>query len=194
MEGRRWVACDEWEGAYDIVKQRLESMSLGGGRDAMRLYPIVQRSEPLVRTDSGETSAPPPRMKRSETMTALVERDGMQCQGCGRRFDSPRYLELDRKMPRSEGGSNDIENRVLLCGPCNRTKSNTLTLAGLCKRNRKDGFLAAPLKCPPPLSPAPGAGFVHRDGARPGGPSSRTERYGFYAGRPRPHRDTQSRR
>ena len=156
MEGRRWVACDEWEGAYDVVKQRLESMSVGAGRDAMSLYPIMQRSEPLVRTDSGETSAPPlkslrrkaspPRMKRSEMMAVLVERDGMRCQGCGRGFDSQRYLELDHKMPRSEGGSNEIENRVLLCGPCNRTKSNTLTLTGLRKQNRKDGFLAAPLK------------------------------------------------
>ena len=36
---------------------------------------------------------------------------------------------------------NHISNRVLLCGPCNRLKSNTLTLTGLRGRTRKAGFM-----------------------------------------------------
>ncbi len=40
------------------------------------------------------------------------------------------------------GGSNNISNRRLLCGPCNRRKSNTLTLIGLRRKNKKEGFMA----------------------------------------------------
>ena len=157
IEGRQWVACDGWAGAYDVVTERLEALKVGsGGQEEMAYYPVAQREEPLVRTDTGETAAPPlkslrrksspPTMKRAEMLKALIARDGMQCQGCGREFDHARYFELDHKLPRSEGGSNELENRVLLCGPCNRTKSNTLTLTGLRKQNRTDGFLVAPLK------------------------------------------------
>ena len=157
VEDRQWVACDLWEGAERLVKQRLESLKTEKeGQTEAALYNVVVRKEPLVRTDSGETAAPslksfyrkaaPPTMKRAEMMDALIARDGIQCQGCGREFDSQRYLELDHKTPRSEGGSNDLENRVLLCGPCNRTKSNTLTLTGLRKQNSKDGFAVARLR------------------------------------------------
>ena len=84
----------------------------------------------------------PPSMKREQMVAALIARHGITCQGCGRRFDSARYLELDHHVPRSEGGSNELENRVLLCGPCNRTKGSTLTLTGLRKKNRQMGFMA----------------------------------------------------
>ena len=119
----------------------------------MALGGVKVRTEPLVRTDDGEISAPalktlkrthkPPSMKRQEMVDALVAEHGIKCQGCHRTFDSPRYLELDHMVPRSDGGSNELENRVLLCGPCNRTKSNTLTLSGLRRQNKKDGFLLA---------------------------------------------------
>ena len=111
------------------------------------------RREPFVRSDDGETAAPaprslarratPPSMKREAMVAALVAEYGVQCQGYGRTFDSTRYLELDHIVPRSDGGSNELSSRVLLCGPCNRTKSNTLTLSGLRQQNRKDGFLKA---------------------------------------------------
>ena len=44
---------------------------------------------------------------------------------CDREFDDPLYLQLDHKTPRSQGGLNHISNHMLLCGPCNRIKSNT---------------------------------------------------------------------
>jgi len=55
--------------------------------------------------------------------------------------DGPRYLELDHNTPRSDGGLNHISNRILLCGPCNRLKSNTFTLSGLGRENKKRGFM-----------------------------------------------------
>ena len=40
-------------------------------------------------------------------------------------------------------GINHISNRILLCGPCNRLKSNTLTLTGLRRKNKKLGYMHA---------------------------------------------------
>ena len=72
----------------------------------------------------------------------LLGQHGAKCQGCDRVFDDPRYLDLDHNTPRSDGGINHISNRTLLCGPCNRLKSNTLTLSGLRKQNKKNGSMA----------------------------------------------------
>ncbi len=62
--------------------------------------------------------------------------------GCDREFDDERYLELDHNTPRSSGGINHISNRLLLCGPCNRVRSKTLTLEGLRQRNKQDGWMS----------------------------------------------------
>ena len=155
-EGRQWVAADIWEGTLGVTQERLETLARptgSGETSGLRLYPVVQRTEPLVRTDEGEISAPPlksvfrkqsaPTMKREEMLAALIERDGLQCQGCGFVPPHKRHLEIDHKLPRSEGGSNDLDNRVLLCGPCNRAKSNTLTLTGLRKHNERDGLMVS---------------------------------------------------
>ena len=70
---------------------------------------------------------------------ALIKRDGMECQGCG--FEPPgrEHLQLDHKVPKTDGGSDIIDNRILLCGPCNTLKSNKFTLSGLHNENRKAG-------------------------------------------------------
>ncbi len=71
----------------------------------------------------------------------LIAQEGQKCQGCDREFDDPRYLELDHNIPRSEGGMNHITNRILLCGPCNKLKSNIYTLTGLRRQNAKLGHM-----------------------------------------------------
>ena len=35
----------------------------------------------------------------------------------------------------------NFANRLLLCGPCNRLKSNIYTLSGLRRQNQKQGFM-----------------------------------------------------
>ncbi len=72
----------------------------------------------------------------------LVAQHGCKCQGCDRIFSDERYLELDHNTPRRDGGLNHITNRVLLCGPCNKLKSNIYTLSGLRRENRKRGYMA----------------------------------------------------
>ena len=51
---------------------------------------------------------------------AVSVRDGGRCRRCG----SSEALQFDHITPYSWGGENTAENIQLLCGPCNRRKSN----------------------------------------------------------------------
>ena len=156
MEGGQWSAADLWEGAHQLVGERLTELGVEkeskprlldlGGR-------VVLCSEPPVRTDEGETGAaafrtpftpkaPAPRLSRAEMVKRLVEEmDGrVRRLGCNREFDHVEYPELGHRAPKGEGGSNGLDDRALPCGPCNRRESNMLT--GLQKRDRKGGFMA----------------------------------------------------
>ncbi len=143
---RQWVGIDIWEGAHKLVRKRLS--------DVTGLFGSVTFTDtPPIRTDDGTAAAPflrvkervkepeGPRWTRAEMYEHLLEQNGSRCMGCDRTFDDPRYLELDHNTPRSDGGLNHISNRVLLCGPCNRLKSNTYTLSGLRRENKKRGFM-----------------------------------------------------
>ena len=149
---RQWVAIDIWEGAYAVVKQRLDdNRQLLTDADPQIHYV----TELPVRSDDGDEAVPflqvteryaepdGPRMSRVEMYEYLLAQHGPKCQGCDRIFDDPRYLELDHNTPRSDGGLNHITNRVLLRGPCNRTKSNIYTLSGLRRLNRANGWMAS---------------------------------------------------
>ena len=148
--GRQWIGMDIWDGAIDIVHQRMED-----NRQLLTDIPTIHyETTPPERTDDGMEAAPfiqvteryaepdGPRMSRAEMYEYLLAQHGQRCQGCERGFDDPRYLELDHNTPRSDGGLNHITNRVLLCGPCNRAKSNTYTLSGLRALNKRNGWMA----------------------------------------------------
>ena len=147
--GRQWVGMDIWDGAFDIVKQRMED-----NRQLLGDIPTIHyATSPPVRTDTGQEAAPTlvlklqipepgPRMSHAEMKQMLIQNEGVVCKGCLRKFDDERYLDLDHNVPRSDGGINHVSNRMLLCGPCNRAKSNTLTLSGLRKLNRQNGWMA----------------------------------------------------
>ena len=81
-------------------------------------------------------------MSRQAMLDHLLAQFGIKCQGCDRQFDDPRYLQLDHNTPRADGGMNHINNRVLLCAPCNQLKAHRYTLSGLREQNRKLGFMA----------------------------------------------------
>ncbi len=144
---RQWVGMDIWEGAHRLVEDRLaDTTGLFGS--------VTFTADPPERTDDGGEAAPflrvkvrvkepeGPRWTRAEMYAHLLDQHGPRCMGCDRTFDDPRYLELDHNTPRSDGGLNHISNRVLLCSPCNRLKSNTYTLSGLRRENRKRGYMA----------------------------------------------------
>ncbi len=147
--GRRWVGIDIWKGAHRLVEQRL--------KDTTGLFGKVNFTDkPPARTDDGETVVPflrvrervrepeGPKWTRKDMYDYLLDQHGPRCMGCDRVFDDPRYLELDHNTPRSDGGLNHISNRILLCSPCNRLKSNTFTLSGLRKENTKRGYMRSP--------------------------------------------------
>ena len=159
--GRQWIGMDIWDGAHETVIQRLQQEGLAapdgdaGGR-LLTFGEIGYSTAPPVRSDEGDTAAPVlktkkkrkkepqgPRQTRAEMFAILIEENGLVCEGCEREFDDPLYLELDHNTPRSDGGVNHISNRLLLCGPCNRIKSNTLTLSGLRRENKKRGRMAS---------------------------------------------------
>ena len=156
--GRQWVGMDIWDGAHDIVLRRLESEGLAApDRATGRMFTfgdVTYATEPPARTDDGGESVPflqvteryaepgGVRMTRAEMYDFLLAQHGSKCQGCDRTFDDQRYLELDHNTPRSDGGMNHITNRILLCSPCNRLKSNQYTLSGLRRQNQKLGYMA----------------------------------------------------
>ena len=84
-------------------------------------------------------SVKPASMTRKQMMGILTEKYGVVCWGCGFEPPSVDYLDLDHVSPISEGGSNELHNRAVLCSPCNRSKSNTKTLTALRRENSKAG-------------------------------------------------------
>ena len=120
--------------------------------------------KPPVRTDDEPDAAPDLVLRpvkphdrslpRPELLERLVLRDDLLCQGCGLRpvdgvlppVKFTRLMEIDHNHPRSAGGSNHVDNRVLLCGDCNRTKSDTMTLKGLRRYNKREALMGRPKK------------------------------------------------
>ena len=153
--GRRWVGIDRREDAAYHVANRL--LGLGINVDDFKaqqqaLMPQLQsaceiRYSAPVRTDDGETAPhlgpvyrrrKPATMRRAEMLDILAEQWGIRCWGCGFEPPSVEFLDLDHILPESEGGGNELENRAPLCGPCNKRKSNTMTLTALRRDNRRN--------------------------------------------------------
>ena len=157
---RQWAGIDIWNKAHDAVIDRLRQEELlAPDSQPDKLFHIGQiyyETKPPARTDDGLEAVPFLRTKlkvqepqgrklsRAEMVAFLLEQHGSRCQGCNRLFDDPRYLELDHNTPRSDGGINHISNRILLCGPCNKLKSNQYTLSGLRRLNKKNGWMVTP--------------------------------------------------
>ncbi len=146
---RHWVGIDIWDNAKEVILERLQ-------REGLVRFGQHKKSlldEFVHFTDNGEISAPFLRVRkrvmepdgrrwtRQQMYDHLLEQFGCKCQGCDRVFDDSRYLELDHNTPRSDGGINHISNRILLCGPCNKLKSNVHTLSGLRRENKKRGYM-----------------------------------------------------
>ena len=161
---RQWVGIDIWPEAKNVVLDRMnkEGMLTPTGlfeseetRQGFFFVEDMHFTSALpVRTDDGGEAVPflktiqkiqeppGPKMSRTEMYELLLSQQGIKCSGCDRIFDDPRYLELDHNTPRSNGGINHISNRILLCSPCNRVKSNIYTLTGLRKANKQRGYMS----------------------------------------------------
>jgi 5-methylcytosine-specific restriction endonuclease McrA len=75
----------------------------------------------------------PPALKNSIKISTslrnqILERDDYTCQECGATEEDEVELQVDHKIPRSKGGSNEPSNLQVLCFDCNNEKSDNLTL------------------------------------------------------------------
>ena len=71
----------------------------------------------------------PRRFRRQVTNTFLFARDRYRCQYCGRHATELKMREAltrDHLIPLSRGGTNDWNNVVTACSPCNTRKGNRL--------------------------------------------------------------------
>ena len=138
---RHWIGIDLWEHAATTLQQRIG-------------FPVHARREPPVRTDDeADAGVSLPsinrRQRRAEPWMRLshadmrdilyAAQDGV-CAGCGRKLHI-RFMQLDHMQPRAEGGANTIDNRVMLCSPCNGAKGAVLTILGLARVNKRDEWL-----------------------------------------------------
>ena len=71
----------------------------------------------------------------------LVNQFGLKCWGCNFIPPDKRYLHLDHIIPKTDGGTNHIDNRALLCQPCNTKKSNTMSLTALRRENKREEYM-----------------------------------------------------
>ena len=153
--GRRWIGMDLWDGAYDIVRQRMEdNRQLLANPNA----PIIYTEDAPQRDDGGD-DAPTfelrlqrqrpkeqwQKLSHARMREILIEAQSsanglVDCAGCGRSLE-PEFMELDHLTPRAQRGENYITNRILLCGPCNKRKSADLTIIGLWNQNRRHGWM-----------------------------------------------------
>ena len=136
--GRQWIGIDIREESGGVIRERLErEVSESMAWDAIVRTPTTAPE----RTDDGETAAEelmlvsPKRVGRRipirEVRERLIIRDGQRCQGCGWEPHQPDYLQVDHNKPKTLKGSDEMDNLALLCDPCNRKKSNKLTIAEL---------------------------------------------------------------
>ena len=137
---RQWIGINLWEHAATALQGRIES-------------PVHARRPPLRTDDEADVGAHLPsinrRQRRAEPWMRLSHADmrdilyaaqGGICAGFGRELHI-RFMQLDHMQPRAEGGANTIDNRVMLCSPCNGAKGAVLTILGLVRANKRDGWL-----------------------------------------------------
>ena len=74
--------------------------------------------------------------KEKDIKEKLITLYGLQCWGCNDAITGSHQLVLDHHMPKVDGGSDTIANRILLCHTCNTDKGDGLTLSGLRAKNK----------------------------------------------------------
>ena len=161
---RRWIGIDRRiDARYHIItrlmgitrkeRERLKKYATDQewlNRETLR-YEMHYQTEPPKRTDKGDQTVPElPNIyvaepenphTHAEMKELLVNQFGAKCWGCNYIPPDDRYLHLDHINPKSAGGTNHIDNRALLCQPCNSMKSDTMSLSELYRQNERDNHI-----------------------------------------------------
>jgi hypothetical protein len=85
--------------------------------------PVFAMAEEMTETEQGRYSG---RAIPRDIMLKVVRRDNYLCQICHTHVPDDQ-IELDHLIPISKGGPTTVENLRLLCRPCNRKKSDSIS-------------------------------------------------------------------
>lgn len=163
--GREWVGIDLWEDASNVVVDRMKAENIlrddkdEDAKGFLSLKQLIFRNDLPIRKDDGKNAVqgletqtgihmkrmPWEKMQNTDIRGHLENAQSREegkviCAGCGRELEKE-FMQLDHVNPKSGTGRNSIDNRILLCSPCNGKKSNTYTVDGLIKLNEKDGWM-----------------------------------------------------
>ena len=161
---RRWIGIDRRKDArYHIItslmgidrkeRGRLEKYAIDKEwlDKQNRRYEMHYQTEPPKRTDEAKQTSPKLAhvystetenpLSHAEMHEILVTRFGLKCWGCNFIPPDKRYLHLDHIIPKTDGGTNHIDNRALICQPCNTKKSNTMSLTALRRENKQEEYI-----------------------------------------------------
>ena len=165
IEGRQWVGIDIWKGSHHLVIDGIKKKGLSQeGEDSFTLFSenfhyktdVPKRTDeeeeekdfiPYFKTPRKRILAKWERLSPSKIREILEkaqdqDNDGfIECAGCGRDLEKE-FMEIDHIQPKRGGGNDTIDNRILLCAPCNRRKSASLALPGLWKANEASGWMS----------------------------------------------------
>ena len=115
---RKWCGIDLSSKAAELVVGRIQQ-----NRSLFRFQDIKHRNTIPIRTDIKRGMASTAK-ERKVLKAKLYNHQGGCCNLCHTWFDSDRHFEMDHIFPRSKGGQDWVDNFQLLCGSCNKIKSN----------------------------------------------------------------------
>lgn len=81
---------------------------------------LLERAKPHTPFWGARKQNPEPR--NLSRRFRIFKRDNYRCQICGRSAQDGATLEVDHRVPRAKGGTDDSENLWTLCFDCNRGK------------------------------------------------------------------------
>ena len=140
IEGRQWIGIEACEAGADIIQLRLDQADLGELGTLEDIHrKVTIRDDIPIRTDpEGIALAKKQKTKAYKTEDNFDYLYGKQrgdCLGCMEHFKSE-GMTFDHRTPQAKGGSDELENLQLLCGPCNSIKGDD-TMADLKRRLKK---------------------------------------------------------
>lgn len=118
--GRQWAGIDLSEKAVELVSHRLHNHHGLFGQ-------VIHRTDIPKRRDTLGFKHTYKEMKH-----VLFGRQEGYCNLCGHDFPFNMF-EIDHVIPKSKGGGDHIENRQLLCPPCNKLKGTGTMVAAIAK-------------------------------------------------------------